>query len=286
MKNTSLCYIEQEGCYLLLHRVKKVNDVNKDKWVGIGGRLEENESPEECVLREVWEETGLHLTRWRYCGIVTFVSDLWEGEYMHLFHADGFDGTLREDCDEGVLEWVPFVQFDRLPQMKNGVKVVEIIEGQILMEGSMKLKCLAPMIRKNSKSEDIYEGESNSASMVIQMEYGEFDMLLTGDVEEKGEELLTEVLENNYTNVSWDVLKVAHHGSKNSSTEDFLNIVTPAYAIISAGRENFYGHPHEETLQRLAKVGSIVLSTQECGAITITTDGKNMKVERYLDGNK
>ena len=79
MKNTSLCYIEQEGCYLLLHRVKKVNDVNKDKWVGIGGRLEENESPEECVLREVWEETGLHLTRWRYCGIVTFVSDLWEG---------------------------------------------------------------------------------------------------------------------------------------------------------------------------------------------------------------
>lgn len=116
MKNTSLCYIEQEGCYLLLHRVKKVNDVNKDKWVGIGGRFEENESPEECVLREVWEETGLHLTRWRYCGIVTFVSDLWEGEYMHLFHADGFDGTLREDCDEGVLEWVPFAQFDRLPQ--------------------------------------------------------------------------------------------------------------------------------------------------------------------------
>ena len=116
MKNTSLCYIEQEGCYLLLHRVKKVNDVNKDKWVGIGGRFEENESPEECVLREVWEETGLHLTRWRYCGIVTFVSDLWEGEYMHLFHADGFDGTLREDCDEGVLEWVPFAQFDCLPQ--------------------------------------------------------------------------------------------------------------------------------------------------------------------------
>ena len=116
MKNTTLCYSEQAGCYLLLHRIKKEKDVNKDKWVGIGGKFEENESPEDCLLREVQEETGLELKTWRYCGIVTFVSDLWEGEYMHLFHADGFDGTLREDCDEGVLEWVSFAQFDRLPQ--------------------------------------------------------------------------------------------------------------------------------------------------------------------------
>ncbi|MBQ1371980.1 MAG: NUDIX domain-containing protein, partial [Oscillospiraceae bacterium] len=75
MKNTTLCYIEQDDAYLLLHRVKKENDLNRDKWIGIGGHFEENESPEECVLREAWEETGLRLTDWRYCGIVTFVSD-------------------------------------------------------------------------------------------------------------------------------------------------------------------------------------------------------------------
>lgn len=115
MKNTTLCYIEQNGCYLLLHRVKKENDLNRDKWVGIGGKFEENESPEECLLREVREETGLTLTDYRYCGIITFVSDRWEGEYMHLFHATGFTGDLI-DCDEGNLEWVRIEDFDRLPQ--------------------------------------------------------------------------------------------------------------------------------------------------------------------------
>ena len=106
MQNTTLCYVEQDGCWLMLHRIKKVNDVNHDKWVGIGGHFEENESPEECVCREALEETGLQLIEPRYCGIVTFVSDRWEGEYMHLFHAERFSGTLR-DCDEGTLEWVP-----------------------------------------------------------------------------------------------------------------------------------------------------------------------------------
>lgn len=115
MKNTSLCYIEQDGAYLMLHRVKKENDLNHDKWIGIGGKFEENESPEDCVLREVREETGLTLTDYRYCGIVTFVSDLWEGEYMHLFHATGFTGRLRE-CSEGVLEWVAKEDFAKLPQ--------------------------------------------------------------------------------------------------------------------------------------------------------------------------
>ena len=105
MKNTSLCYIEQDGAYLMLHRVKKENDLNHDKWIGIGGKFEENESPEDCVLREVREETGLTLTDYRYCGIVTFVSDHWEPEYMHLFTADGFDGALK-DCDEGELAWI------------------------------------------------------------------------------------------------------------------------------------------------------------------------------------
>lgn len=115
MKNTTLCYIEQDGRYLLLHRVKKENDLNRDKWIGIGGKFEENESPEECLLREAKEETGLTLTKWRYCGIVTFVSDTWEGEYMHLFHATGFEGTLS-DCNEGTLEWVEKERFSQLPQ--------------------------------------------------------------------------------------------------------------------------------------------------------------------------
>ena len=116
MKNTTLCYIENErGDYLMLHRVKKENDCNRDKWIGVGGKFEDGESPEECVLRETLEETGLTLTDWRYRGIVTFVSDRWETEYMHLFTATGWTGRLHE-CDEGVLEWVSREQFRGLPQ--------------------------------------------------------------------------------------------------------------------------------------------------------------------------
>ena len=105
MKNTTLCYIEQNGCYLMLHRVKKHQDPNAGKWIGVGGKFEENESPDECLVREVKEETGLTLTRWRCRGIVTFVSDEWPTEYMHLFTADGFEEQLA-DCDEGELAWV------------------------------------------------------------------------------------------------------------------------------------------------------------------------------------
>ena len=105
MKNTTLCYLEQDGSWLLLHRNKKKNDPNHDKWIGIGGKFEENESPDDCIRREFREETGLELTKYRYCGIVTFVSDCWEGEYMHLFHATGFTGTPKE-CDEGELAWI------------------------------------------------------------------------------------------------------------------------------------------------------------------------------------
>jgi 8-oxo-dGTP diphosphatase len=105
MKNTTLCYIERDGRYLMLHRVKKENDLNRDKWIGLGGKFEENESPEECMLREVWEESGLSLTSWRCRGIVTFVSDAWEGEQMFLFTSDGFGGEAGV-CDEGDLEWV------------------------------------------------------------------------------------------------------------------------------------------------------------------------------------
>jgi 8-oxo-dGTP diphosphatase len=114
MRNTTLCYIERDGAYLMLHRIKKVNDLNQDKWIGVGGGFELNESPEECLLREVKEETGLTLTRWRYRAIITFVSDKWETEYMHLFTADQFSGNLI-DCDEGVLEWVDKASVENLP---------------------------------------------------------------------------------------------------------------------------------------------------------------------------
>lgn len=105
MRNTTLCHIEKNGCYLMLHRVKKENDLNRDKWVGIGGKFEDKESPEEANLRETLEETGLTLKNAEYRGIVTFVSDKWETEYMHIFYADKFEGTVKE-CDEGELCWV------------------------------------------------------------------------------------------------------------------------------------------------------------------------------------
>ena len=114
MKNTSLCYLEQDGKYLMLHRVKKAVDENRDKWIGIGGKFEEGESPEDCALREVREETGLTMRSWSYRGIVTFVSDEWGTEYMHLFHSTDFAGELK-DCDEGVLEWVDKKRLLTLP---------------------------------------------------------------------------------------------------------------------------------------------------------------------------
>ena len=104
MLNT-LCYIERGDEYLMLHRVKKENDINRDKWIGLGGKFEEDESPEECLLREVYEESGLRLTSWRYRGIVTFVNTKCSSEFMHLFTADAFEGTVGP-CDEGELEWI------------------------------------------------------------------------------------------------------------------------------------------------------------------------------------
>lgn len=105
MRNTTLCHIEKDGCYLMLHRTKKENDLNHDKWIAVGGKFEDKESPEQCNRREVLEETGLTLISSRYRGIVTFVSDVWETEYMHIFTSNEFSGEVKE-CDEGVLEWV------------------------------------------------------------------------------------------------------------------------------------------------------------------------------------
>lgn len=140
MKQTTLCYLEHQGKYLMLHRVKKQNDASHDKWIGVGGKCEADESPDECMLREVKEETGLTVTSWRYRGIVTFISDIWPCEYMHLFTADRWnvesddrqdsdspdctattmnpaapynnmnkqsDADLKlPDCDEGDLQWI------------------------------------------------------------------------------------------------------------------------------------------------------------------------------------
>ena len=104
-KMTTLCYIEKDGAYLMLHRVSKKHDVCKDKWIGVGGHFEISESPEECLLREVKEETGLTLTSWRFRGLVTFVAEGWDTEYMCLYTADSHEGQILP-CNEGVLEWV------------------------------------------------------------------------------------------------------------------------------------------------------------------------------------
>lgn len=114
MRNTTLCYVLQGDRVLMLHRTKKEKDINKDKWIGIGGKFLNRESPDECLLREAWEETGLTLTRWQCRGVVTFLSDV-EDEYMYLFTADGFEGDLKE-CDEGDLQWVSREFLNTLPK--------------------------------------------------------------------------------------------------------------------------------------------------------------------------
>ncbi|MBO4282181.1 MAG: 8-oxo-dGTP diphosphatase [Bacteroidales bacterium] len=105
MRMTTLCYLERDGSYLMLHRVKKQHDDSHNKWIGVGGKFEADESPEDCMLREVREETGLRVTRWRYHGLVTFVSDVAQSDYMHLFSATEWEGELHA-CDEGELQWV------------------------------------------------------------------------------------------------------------------------------------------------------------------------------------
>ena len=127
MKNSTLCYIYKDDECLMLHRTKKENDQSHDKWLGIGGKFEDKESPEDCALREIKEETGLTVTDYRYRGIVTFVSDEWETEYMHLFTADGFTGNIIE-CDEGELEWVKKKDVIKLPMWEGDRIFLDLIE--------------------------------------------------------------------------------------------------------------------------------------------------------------
>ncbi|MBE7084117.1 MAG: 8-oxo-dGTP diphosphatase [Clostridiales bacterium] len=114
MFDTTLCYIEKDGAYLMMHRIKKENDINKDKWVGIGGKFENGETAFQCVLREIKEETGIIPLNLRYRGIVEFISDKYETENMHLFTADGFEGEIKKECAEGELVWVKKEQINNL----------------------------------------------------------------------------------------------------------------------------------------------------------------------------
>jgi 8-oxo-dGTP diphosphatase len=125
-KLTTLCYIEKDNQYLMLHRVSKKNDVNKGKWIGVGGKFEENESPEECLLREVKEETGLMLTAYRFRGIVTFCFEGYPSEYMCLYTADGFQGELA-GCDEGTLKWVDKDKMESLNMWKGDFIFFDLI---------------------------------------------------------------------------------------------------------------------------------------------------------------
>lgn len=139
MINTTLCYIENDNKYLMLHRVKKKNDLNHDKWIGIGGKFEDRESPEQCVRRESLEETGLLLGKCNYRGIVTFVSDKWPTEYMHVFTSTDFSGDLKE-CDEGKLEWVEKQNVYNLPIWEGDKIFLKLIENPSTPFFSLRLE--------------------------------------------------------------------------------------------------------------------------------------------------
>lgn len=130
MLNTTLCYIQKNENYLMLHRIKKQNDINKDKWIGIGGKFEEGESPEECALREVKEETGLTLKSYEYRGIVTFVSDNNFTEFMHIFWSDDFEGEII-DCDEGKLEWIEKSKLNDFEHWKGDEIFLDLINKKV-----------------------------------------------------------------------------------------------------------------------------------------------------------
>ena len=139
---TTLCYLERDGKYLMMHRVKKAHDINHDKWVGVGGHFEPDESPEECLLREVKEETGVTLTRWRLRGIITFESDAWQTECMFLYTADRWDGEIagRDACDEGTLAWVEKALVKELPIWEGDKIFFALMEKENRPVFSLKLR--------------------------------------------------------------------------------------------------------------------------------------------------
>ena len=128
MKNTTLCYIEKDGKYLMIHRTKKKNDENRDKWIGIGGKIESGESPFDSARREIKEETGLSASSLSYRGIVTFVSDILETEYMHLFTCQDFSGEVSWECDEGELAWIEKKELLSLPMWEGDKIFLKLLE--------------------------------------------------------------------------------------------------------------------------------------------------------------
>ena len=163
-KQTSLIYVEKDESYLMLHRIKKKNDENEGKWIGVGGKFLEGESPEECALRETKEETGLTLTDYSYRGIVTFVYDAekYFCEYMHLFTAAGFEGDII-DCDEGVLKWLPKKELMKIPMWQGDRIFLELLDekipffslkltyhGEELFEAKLNGRCLPEDVLKGA----------------------------------------------------------------------------------------------------------------------------------------
>ena len=141
MKMTTLCYLEKDEKYLMLHRTKKVNDENHDKWIGVGGKFEDRESPEDCMKREILEETGLTVTDFRYRGVVTFVSDQYPTEYMHLFTVTDWTGVEKE-CDEGELAWIEKKKLLTLPMWEGDRIFLELIAKESTPFFSLKLTYL------------------------------------------------------------------------------------------------------------------------------------------------
>ncbi len=141
MKQTTLCYLEKDGKYLMMHRVKKENDENKDKWIGIGGHIEDGESPHDCVIREIYEETGLSVLPEHciYRGLVIFICTGYAPQYMHLFHVKTFSGTLRQDCREGDLEWIAKDMLLSLPMWEGDKLFLSLLDRHVPFF-SLKLK--------------------------------------------------------------------------------------------------------------------------------------------------
>lgn len=162
---------------------------------------------------------------------------------------------------------------------ESGVKVLVMEQGQKIQDNKLAIRCLYP-----GRS---YEGESgNPASMVLAVSFGQFDMLFTGDVEGEGEKELEEILNKEGKASRFDILKVAHHGSKNSTSDTFLNAAEPSYAFISAGQNSRYGHPHKETIERLKEKNCRIYSTAESGAVTVNTNGSSMHISTFLSGKQ
>ena len=152
---STLCYLEKGGEYLMLHRTKKEHDINKDKWLGVGGKFEAGESPEDCMRREIWEETGFTATEWRYRGLVTFVSDQWDTEYMHLFTVSGWEGEPIE-CSEGELQWIAKKKLLTLPMWEGDRLFLELLDADAPFF-SLKLR---------------YEGETLAGAWLNGVPYG------------------------------------------------------------------------------------------------------------------